>query len=215
MFVDHEADLLNLSLVHYTFDTEEHAILSRPHGNSKSQSAYIRTMPSTMTKLREACQHLPPKHAVCEVTKSVGGVAGASSIAEMPRNRQQSADCRRQLFSSNKHVAVPRSVDPLFPVMVMCKESEGTNCDPNLRFVRIVSNTPEPMAVLAFDWTLQDLERFCVDPCNHTVFCVDPTFNLGSFHVTVTTYRTSNVGAQASKTRKSSCYVRASLYPSA
>ena len=39
MFVDHEADLLNLSLVHYTFDNEEHAILSHPHGNSKSQSA--------------------------------------------------------------------------------------------------------------------------------------------------------------------------------
>ena len=71
----------------------------------------------------------------------------------------------------------------------MCKESEGAKCDPQSRFVRIVCNTPEPMAVLAFDWTLEDLERFCTDPEEHVVLSVDPTFNLGSFHVTVTTYQ--------------------------
>ena len=117
----------------------------------------------------------------------MGGVTGASSLAELPRNRQQSADCR--LFSSKKGLALPRTDDPLFPVMIMCKESEGVNSDPNSRFVRIVSNTPEPMSVLTFDWTLTDLERFCVNPQKHTVLSVDPTFNLGSFHVTVTTYQ--------------------------
>ena len=45
------------------------------------------------------------------------------------------------------------------------------------------------MAVLAYDWTLRDLERFCVQPEIFTVLSVDPTFNLGSFHVTVSTYR--------------------------
>lgn len=50
------------------------------------------------------------------------------------------------------------SVDSLFPVMVMCKESEGANSDPSSRFVRMVCNTPEPMTVLAFDWSLADLE---------------------------------------------------------
>ena len=40
-FLDHEGDLLNLALVHYTFENEEHAIMPRPHGNSKSQSAYV------------------------------------------------------------------------------------------------------------------------------------------------------------------------------
>ena len=34
-----------------------------------------------------------------------------------------------------------------------------------------------------------DLERFCTDPQHHVILSVDPTFNLGSFHVTVTTYR--------------------------
>jgi len=70
----------------------------------------------------------------------------------------------------------------------MCKESEGKK-DQHGQFVRIVTNSPEPMAVLAFDWTLQDLERFCTSKAQHTVLCVDLTFNLGSFHVTVMSYR--------------------------
>ena len=187
--LDQEGDLLNLALVHYTFENEEHIIMPRPHGNSKSQSAYVRTLPSTLQKLREVSQHVPPKHAVSEVSRSVGGLSRVSSVAELPRNRQQSADCRRALFSSSKTSGISQSSDPLFPVMIMCKESEGAKCDPQSRFVRIVCNTPEPMAVLAFDWTLEDLKRFCTDPEEHVVLSVDPTFNLGSFHVTVTTYQ--------------------------
>ena len=173
-----------MSLVHYSFDNEEHVILPRPHGNSKSRSSYVRTMPSTICKLREASEHLPPKYAVADVTSSVG----ASSVSQLPRNRQQSADFRRALFT-RKATSSSGSIDPLFPVMIMCKESEGANSDPSSRFVRMVTNTPEPMTVLAFDWSLSDLERFCTDPQNHVILSVDPTFNLGSFHVTVTTYR--------------------------
>jgi len=34
------------------------------------------------------------------------------------------------------------------------------------------------------------MERFCAEPHqNFTILSVDPTFNLGSFHITVTTYR--------------------------
>ena len=56
-----------------------------------------------------------------------------------------------------KFTGASSSADPLFPVMVMCKESDS---DPSTRFVRIVCNTPEPMAVLTFDWTLTDLKCF-------------------------------------------------------
>ena len=44
------------------------------------------------------------------------------------------------------------------------------------------------MTVLAYNWSLDDIERFCTkSQC--TVLSVDPTFNLGDFDVTVTTYR--------------------------
>ena len=44
------------------------------------------------------------------------------------------------------------------------------------------------MTVLCFDWSLNDLEQFCTGE-QHTVLSMDPTFNLGDFDLTVTTYR--------------------------
>ena len=175
----------------YTFDGTEHQILPRPHGNAKSSGAtkgYVRTMPSTMTKLRETTQYLPPKIAVRKLCQDVGDMTGASSASQLPRSRQQAADCRRKLTYGPNLAVVPKSADPLFPLMLMCKESEGKK-DQEGHFVRIVANSPEPMAVLAFNWTLEDLERFCTCEAQHTVLCVDPTFDLGTFHVTVMSYR--------------------------
>ena len=79
-----------------------------------------------------------------------------------------------------------KSSDPLFSVMLMCKESEGGRKEDS--FVRLVTGAPEPMTVLAYEWSLEDIERFCTQ-AQCTVFTVDPTFNLGDFDVTVTTYR--------------------------
>jgi len=43
------------------------------------------------------------------------------------------------------------------------------------------------MTVLHINLSLNDLERFCTkEKC--TVLSIDPTFNLGDFYVTVTTY---------------------------
>lgn len=143
-------------------------------------------MPSTLSKVRELSENLRPKH-ISKLSQSVQGIIGASSTSQLPRNRQQSANRRCQLFSSK--VPGSHSKD-LFPLMLMCKESEGSKTDSHNRFVRIVTNSPQPMAVLVYDWTLRDMERYCVEPHqNFTVLSVDPTFNLGSFHITVTTYR--------------------------
>ena len=67
-----------------------------------------------------------------------GGLSRVSSVAQLPRNRQQSFDCRRALFSSSKTNGISQSSDLLFPVMIMCKESEGAKCDSQSQFVRIV-----------------------------------------------------------------------------
>ena len=70
-------------------------------------------------------------------------------------------------------------------VMTVCKESEGRSTQDH--FVHIVTGAPEAVTLLTFDWTLNDLERFCTK--NDIQFCVDPTFNSGAFEVMVTTYR--------------------------
>lgn len=69
--------------------------------------------------------------------------------------------------------------------MYMCKEAEGKKSKD--AFVRMVNAAPFPMMLLAFDYTLDDLVRFCTTP-TFSIFGVDPTFNLGNFDVTVTTY---------------------------
>ena len=82
-------------------------------------------------------------------------VMTASSAGSIPKNRQQVKDLRR---CRDGYGIVPssRKKDPLYSVMVICKESQGKhNAD---AFVMIVSCAPEPRTVLACDWTLNDLE---------------------------------------------------------
>ena len=45
------------------------------------------------------------------------------------------------------------------------------------------------MMLIAMDYTLDDLVRFCTNPHNFSILGVDPTFNLGELDVTITTYR--------------------------
>ena len=95
-------------------------------------------------------------------------------------------DFRRRKDEGQLNIPVGKAKDPLFSVMLMCKESQGARASDV--FIRIVTCAPEPMAVLASDWTLNDLDRFCTKQ-GCTVFCINPTFSLGDFSVTVTTYR--------------------------
>ena len=67
-----------------------------------------------------------------------------------------------------------------------------------LPFIREVTGAPELWCILGFDWQLHDLATFCNEPEEFTVFGADPTFNLGKFNVTVTTYRNLKVLDRAS-----------------
>ena len=173
---------MNLALVQYCFDGDEHVVIPRPHANSTRPESYVRTMPSTLKKLKSVAADLTPKFAIC--SSQIEDLQTASSAGALPRNRQQVADIRRRR-DDDKEQYFSKKKDPLFSVMLMCKESEGGK--PQDSFVRMVSGAPEPMTVLAYNWSLDDIERFCTkSPC--TVLSVDPTFNLGDFDVTVTTY---------------------------
>ena len=102
---------------------------------------------------------------------------GASSAGALPRSRQQVKDIRR--------ISKQQEPDPLFAVTLMCKGSNESDSS----FVRLVNAAPFPMVVLAYDYTLHDVGRFCTHKDSFTVFGVDPTFTLGDFDVTITTYR--------------------------
>ena len=110
----------------------------------------------------------------------------AKLSCDLPRDRRQIYNFKSankvKLESQSMTSGVPRS-DTLAHVMSQCKEtSSGSDA-----FIRSVEAAPEPMCVLATNQQLSDLQRFCTDSPS-SVLSVDPTFNLGPFYVTPTTY---------------------------
>ena len=81
--LDHDEALLNLALVQYVFDGKEHPVVPRPHGNSKKSLSYVRTMPSTLHKLKKVSVNLTPKFAIADVGEDL---LTASSAGSIPRN---------------------------------------------------------------------------------------------------------------------------------
>jgi len=183
--IDSRGHLQQLAFIQYSFDRREHPIDVRAHGNSKGKHPFRRTKPSTIRLLKQSAQTKVPRKALREIENVKGGVMGAKSGCDLPRNYKQVINLK---YSARKHskgsstASLPH-VDVLAHVMQMCKDSLGSD----EVFVQSVDCAPEPMCVLATNQQLVDIERFCtLDPSS--VLSADPTFNLGAFYVTPTTY---------------------------
>ena len=106
----------------------------------------------------------------------------ASSLGQLPRNREQVKNIRRKVNSQVPLCSRKSIRDPLFMVMEQSKLSGD-------KFVRVVTASPEPMCILATDNQLDDLVRFATNPTLFSILSVDPTFCLGDFSVTCIAYR--------------------------
>ena len=82
--------------------------------------------------------------------------------------------------------------------MALLPGRSSCSCSPQLKYSwsrRSISSSSSPPIVsspflaLSFDRTMDNLERFCTDTNLPNVLTFDPTFNLGQFDVTVTTYK--------------------------
>ena len=160
----------------------------KPHGNSKKKDKlYSRSKPSTIELLRKSAQTNAPRKALREVENLRGGVVGAQSGCDLPRNRKQvynlnyAGKSRQTPSGSSSSSNIPHT-DVLAQVMQMCKESSDSR-----KFVRSVEAAPELMCILTSDQQLTDIERFCTGDST-SVLSIDPTFSLGPFYVTPTTY---------------------------
>lgn len=174
-----------LGSVQYCFDRNEHSVDLKPHGNSKGTTPFCCTKPSTLAKLKASVQTKAPRKALREVEQSLGGVSGANSACDLPRNRKQVKNLKSNQSASGN--AVPKSnlskSDVLAHIMQICKDTCGTDS----AFIQAVEAAPEPMCVLATPQQLVDIERFCTGSPS-SVLSIDPTFNLGAFYVTPITY---------------------------
>ncbi len=158
-----------------------------PHGNDKAMKPFFPTLPSTKAGVGSQSMSHGPKQVLSIVSRELGGVQNASSPCELPRNERQVSYIRNKSKASrvpSQGGAIDPLADQVFAMMQSAKLGDSLG-----HFVRETRPSPEPAFVLARDRQLDDVVRFCAIPDNFSVLTVDPTFNLGDFDVTPTTYR--------------------------
>ena len=155
-----------------------------PHGNSKSDTPFYPTLPSTVNRVK-AKSSLGPKEVVARVSDSVGGVMKAACPGTIPRGEQQVSNVKWRIKQvSLCNIDRRSAADELYAIMQRAHLE-----DPQQRFIRHITMSPEPAIILYTDAQLHDLVRFCTATHKHCVLTIDPTFSLGDFDVTVMTYR--------------------------
>ena len=97
--------------------------------------------------------------ALREVENLRGGVVGAQSGCDLPRNRKQVYNlkyAKKTSSCASSPCANVQLTDILAQVMQMCKDSANSGM-----FVRSMEAASEPMCILASDQQLIDIEQFC------------------------------------------------------
>lgn len=180
---DSNGHQLPLAIVQYSFlDGKAVPIRMKSHANAKHDRPYMRTQQSTLEDIKENVCTMPPKSAIKEVYDRAGGVLNAQSFSEVPRDRRQAYNAKSCQHTTSG-IASNHSKDLVYDILEQRYGSLKS-------FVRNVSFDDSVMCVLSTDQQLLDIERFCAnsDSLHNSVLGLDPTFNLGDFFVTVTTY---------------------------
>lgn len=154
-----------------------------PHGNSKSEKPFFPTLPSTSVDIKERCTQSGPKGVVAGVDRSAGGLVGATYPGQLARSEQQVTYYKHHAVGESSSCNTSGGND-LYCIMLQAQMEDSGN-----KFVRDVKTYPEPAVVVASEQQLSDIERFCCNPEMFSILTVDPTFSLGDFDVTPTTYR--------------------------
>ena len=173
-----------LTKVDYQFSGTEHSFTLKAHGSSRNASKpYIRTQKSTITTLKEAVSTSQPRVAFDRVAEELGGMSCGSSSGSWPKDVKQAYNLKSRTGCKPLNVAV--TSDPYLALVMQCKEDAK---DQKTAYIRQVTCAPEPVVILTTDEQIDNLVKFCTNSVHFGVFAVDPTFDLGSFSVTTTTY---------------------------
>ena len=110
------------------------------------------------------------------------------AMRELPRDKHQVSGFKKRLKSGTLRLSgsarMCMEVNELYTVMLQAHlEDTDKKCTWD------INTYPEPAILLADDCQVNDLARFCCDPFEFCVLTIDPTFCLGDFDVTPTSYR--------------------------
>ena len=175
---DSKANIVPLMYIQYYFDREEHPIsVILPHGNDKTKNPapFQSTKASVRQKIKTAPKSEARRQIFSRIFDEAGGFDNIKGFGDHPRNRNQISNLRRD-----------NDRDETTEILDLSKEQWR---NPPTAFVHHISSGTEKTVFLANLRQLKDVERFCTQPQSFSVLGVDPTFNIGNFYVTVTTYR--------------------------
>eukprot|EP00112_Aurelia_sp_Birch-Aquarium-sp1_P014212 Seg3053.3 transcript_id=Seg3053.3/GoldUCD/mRNA.D3Y31 product="hypothetical protein" protein_id=Seg3053.3/GoldUCD/D3Y31 len=181
----------------YVFTGKEHEVTNtKAHGNSKGGAPYRRVMPSIREKMSDSgtANKERPKSLLDNLYTSVGDVIHARSASQLPRGPKDIYNARYvEKHKSSQKSKIPHArcanYDALWMLLEKAKRDKAEGKESV--FIKECSVHPNLFVVLATDRQLMELEQFCTNPLEFTVFGADPTFNIfsESISLTVTTYR--------------------------
>ena len=158
-----------------------------PHGNAKnSKKPYFRSSSACIQKIKKLVQSEKPKSAYTKMKKV--------EVEDRARNHKQCENLRyrhRKLEKEKLNPHQPIGKSQTFADNVK-NLINSINSEAN-RYVQHINFTKNkcPYVVL-YTWKqIEDMKRFCCPPsgAHKTIISVDKTYNVSTFHVTMTCYR--------------------------
>ena len=174
---DHNENPHHLCLVSYSITAGLMPSVT-PHYNSKSKKLFY---PSTKLKIQSKSNFHAPKSTLNSISNDMGGVIGAKSPCDLPRNEHQVCYIKKK--SSIAAEQPDKPPDEILALLLRAKSEDDGG-----KFVQETKVSPEPAFVVAQEWQLDDLLRFCTPAEEFSILTIDPTFNLVEFYVTPTNY---------------------------
>ena len=177
--VDSNGDPHHLCLLSYQIPSGFQPVVT-PYGNSKSSIPFYPTFPSTKKQIAKQSSLQGPKNVLRLVSEKIGDITTVKSPCELPRNERQVSYAKGKSNQADQS----KPDDEIFAIMQSAKTKDKIG-----KFVRETRPSPKPAFLLARDRQLDDLVRFCTVPEGFSILTADPTFNLGQFDVTPTSYK--------------------------
>ena len=176
---DNQQNPKDIVYIEYYFMREEKCVMVQPHGNSKCNKPYIRTQHSTKEEIKSQLPDTKPKDIFHSVLGAKGGVGGLTMPGQIARDRQQIYNFK----SKSQKESDSDELKVLMDFIGMKKHSADND------FHFDLTTDPELILFVANETQLEELEMFCTYNSNFCILGVDPTFNIGNYYVTITSYR--------------------------
>ena len=165
---------LQYVIIRYEWVGQKSSLIIKPHGNAKnpdSAQPYLKTKNSVLKKLKEASsqERKPANKMINDLYQVQGGSEGISSFSDVPRDAKQ----------------VYRHGPPKQQVSDFSLLLRANLMDEFVHSVEFVQGNPR--VFLCSPEQAADVLHFCCK--GNAVLNVDPTYELGPFLVTPTSYR--------------------------